>query len=131
MFRYLVDIEQWRESNRLLRRNSRRGKTASAKPPINAEFMFHLFMTPQNCEAFVGDLEERYKLVRKKFGRRRRNLWYWTQTVASLAPIIWAWAKKVGMKPVAALVACAVARGMVGNDSWLPALVDLWKRMRL
>jgi hypothetical protein len=67
-------------------------------PPLNAEFLFYLFMTPQDCDALVGDLEERYKLIHKRFGRRRANFWYWTQAVTSVGPIVWAWAKK-GSRP--------------------------------
>jgi hypothetical protein len=100
------------------------------KPPETAEYVFYLFMTPQNCDALVGDLEERYKLIYKKFGRRRANFWYWTQTVISVGPIVWAWAKKVSLKPVIGLVTWAVARGLLGHDSWLAALVDLWKKVR-
>jgi hypothetical protein len=74
------------------------------KTPNDAEFLFYLLMTPQNCDALLGDLEERYKLIYKKFGRRRAKFWYWTHTVTSLGPIVWAWAKKVSMKPVAAIV---------------------------
>jgi len=111
----------------LARRNWKVRKTM---PPANAEFLFYLFMTPQNCDALVGDLEERYKLIHKKFGRHRANFWYWTQTVMSVGPIVWAWAKKVVMKPVVAIVTWAVAKGLLGHDSWLAALVELWKRVR-
>jgi hypothetical protein len=104
--------------------------TTAVAPPRNAEFLFYLFMTPQNCDAFVGDQEERYKLIHKRFGSRRANFWYWTQTVTSLGPIVWAWAKKVVMKPLVAIAAWAVAKGLVGYDSWLAALADLWKRIR-
>ncbi len=30
----------------------------------NAEFLFYLFLDAKNCDALVGDLEERYKIVR-------------------------------------------------------------------
>ena len=106
-----------------------RGEQEDHHPPPNAAFLFYLLMTAQNCDALVGDLEERYKLIRKKFGRRRANFWYWTQTVMSLWPIAWAWAKKVVMKPVIGIVGWAVAKGLVGYDSWL-ALVELWKKVR-
>jgi hypothetical protein len=99
-------------------------------PPLNAEFLFYLFMTPQNCDALVGDLEERFKLIHKRFGRRRANFWYWTQTVMSIWPIAWAWAKKASLKPIVAVVGWAVAKGLLGHDSWLAALVELWKRVR-
>ena len=101
------------------------------KPPVNAEFLFYLFMKPQNGDALVGDLEERYKLINKKFGRRRANFWYWTQTVVSLGPIVWAWAKKVVMKPAIALAGWAVARGLVGHNSWMAAVMELVKKVRL
>ena len=63
--------------------------------PINAEFLFYLFMTPGNCDAIVGDLEERYRKTYKKFGRRRANFWYWTQTAMSLASVALEWGKGV------------------------------------
>jgi hypothetical protein len=110
----------WQASRR---RNCRR-------PPFNAEFLFYLFLTPQNCDALVGDLEERYKLMHKRFGRRRANFWYWTQTVTSVGPIVWAWGRKVVMKPVVAILGWAVAKGLLGHDSWLAALVELWKKVR-
>jgi len=102
----------------------------SPTPPPNAEFLFHLFLPPQNCDALVGDLEERYKLIRKKFGRRHANFWYWTQTALSLRPIIWAWAKKVSMKPVVAAVGWAVTKRLIGHDGWFATVVELLKRVR-
>jgi hypothetical protein len=104
--------------------------TSSMKPPVNAEFLFYLFMTPQNCDALVGDLEERYKLIHRKFGRRRADFWYWTQAIWSLGPIVWAWAKQVSLKPVVAVVSWAIAKGLIGHDGWLAALMELWKRVR-
>jgi hypothetical protein len=115
---------------RRLRANSRFAGPRHLTPPPNAEFLFYLFMTPQNCDALVGDLEERYKLIHKKFGRRRANFWYWTQTVTSVGPIVWAWGKKVVMKPAVAFAGWAVAKGLVGHDSWLAALVELVKKVR-
>jgi hypothetical protein len=75
-------------------------------PPINASFLFYLFLDAKNCDALVGDLEERYKLIHKQFGVRRANFWYWTQTVTSIAPIVWAAMKRVtkAATGVAALV---------------------------
>jgi hypothetical protein len=70
-------------------------RSATSQPPLNAELLFHIFMTPQNCDAILGDLKERYKLIHKTFGRRRANYWYWTQVVVSLRPIAWACVKKV------------------------------------
>jgi hypothetical protein len=98
--------------------------------PLKAEFLFYLFLTPQTCDALVGDLEERFKLIHKKFGHRLANLWYCIQTFISLRPIIWAWTKKALMKPILAVVGWAIAKGLIGHDSWLAALLDLWKRVR-
>jgi len=100
-------------------------------PPLNAEFLFYLFLDVQKCDAIVGDLEERYKLISKKFGARRANFWYWTQAIQSVGPIAWAWAKKAALKPVLGVIAWVVAKGLVGHDSWLAALVEIWKRIRL
>ena len=69
------------------------------RPPINAEFLLFLFLSAKNCDAFVGDLEERYRLIRRKFGRRRADFWYWKQVIWSVAPIVWAWGKKILKKP--------------------------------
>jgi hypothetical protein len=74
----VLDLLKWRRS-----------------PPSSAEFFLHLHMTPQHCDAIVGDLEERYTLIYKKFDRRRAIFWYWFQTVISLRPIIWAATKKM------------------------------------
>jgi hypothetical protein len=122
--------DQW-NSYRVVHDGGKRSRnTTGLNCPVNAEFLFYLFMAPQNCDALVGDLEERYRLIHKKFGRRRANFWYWTQTVTSLGPIVWAWAKRVVMKPAIAFAGWAVAKGLVGHDSWLAALVQMWKRVR-
>lgn len=98
--------------------------------PRNAEFLFYLFLDPKNCDALVGDLVERYKLIHKKFGRRRANFWYWWQTAISLGPIVSAWLKRVVIKPALALIGWAVAKGLVGHDGWLAALVEVVKKVR-
>jgi hypothetical protein len=107
------------------------GGSIKGRPPLNAHYLFYLFLDAQNCDALVGDLEERYRLIRKKFGQRRANFWYWTQAIRSVGPIAWAWMKKVALKPVIGFIAWAVAKGLVGHDSWLAALVEVWRRIRL
>jgi hypothetical protein len=99
--------------------------------PINAEFLFYFFLDAKNCDALVGDLEERCDLVRKKFGARRANFWYWTQAIRSVGPIAWAWVKKAAVKPVIAVIAWAIGKGLVGHDSWVAALLEIWRRIRL
>ena len=105
-------------------------KAPNTSPPANAEFLFYLFLTPENCDAIVGDLEERYRLIHKKFGSRRANFWFWTQVLRSLGPIAWAWTKKFLMKPVVAVIAWAIGKGFMGHDSWLAALVELYRKIR-
>ena len=99
------------------------------KPPLNAEYLF-FFLDPQNCDALVGDLEERYKLIHNKFGKRRADFWYWTQAILSVGQIAWAWTRKVALKPVIGVIAWAVAKGILGHDSRLAALVEVWRRIR-
>jgi len=41
---------------------------------LDAKYLFHVFLDRQNCDALVGDLEERYSLIRKEFGQRRAAL---------------------------------------------------------
>jgi len=118
------ELDKWMEGL------SKRSLADVLGTPKKAEFLFYLFMAPQNCDALVGDLAERYKLIYKKFGRRRADFWYWTQTAMSLGPIVWAWAKKVILKPVIAVVGWAVARGLLAHDSWLAALVELYRKIR-
>lgn len=83
------------------------------KPPLNAEFPFHLFLDAKNCDALVGDLEERYRSLYQKFGARRANFWYWVQVVRSVGPIAWAATKKL-LKAV----------------SGVAALVEMYRRLR-
>lgn len=99
-------------------------------PPRTAEFLFYLFLDAKNCDALVGDLEERYKIIHQTFGARRANFSYWTQAIRSVGPIAWAWAKRMLLKPVIGVIGWALARGLVGHDSWLTAVVEILKRIR-
>jgi hypothetical protein len=90
---------------------------------------FHI-MLPEDCDAIVGDLEERYRLIHKNFGQRRANCWYWKETLRSMWPLVWACAKKVALKPVIGVINWAVGKGLFGDDSWLAALVELYQKIR-
>ncbi len=105
------------------------GSAYSSTPPTSAEFLFYIFLDAKNCDAIIGDLEERYKLIVKKFGARKAAFWYWTQAIRSVGPIILAWGKKVTLKPLIGVIGWAIAKGLVSHDSWL-ALVEAWKRIR-
>ena len=110
--------------------SSDRSRRRTGAPP-NAEFLFYLFMDGKKCDALVGDLEERYKLVHKKFGARRANFWYWTQAMRSVGPIAWAWVKKIVMKPAVAAITWAAAKHLLKDGSWLVMMAEVWKRIRL
>lgn len=62
-------------------------------PPANAEFLFYLFLDAANCDAFIGDLEERYRVILRKLGKRRADVWYWTLAIRSVGPIAWTWGR--------------------------------------
>ncbi len=111
-------------------RRKRSGHMKTQSPPLNAEYLFYFFLDENNCDALVGDLEGRYRLIHKRFGKRRADFWYWKETIRSAGPIVWAWARKISIKPLAALVAWAAAKGILGHDSWLAALVETWRRIR-
>jgi len=105
-----ISLYEWIRSTR----NAAQGTNL----PSNAEFLFYLFLDAQDCDALVGDLEERYGFIRKKFGMRRANFWYWTQALHSVVPIIWAWATNHLKKPVAILGSWALGSNLVKSE-WL------------
>jgi len=47
------------------------------------------FLSPRNCESFIGDLEERYQKVLSKKGRTSAAIWFWRQILTSLGAFIW------------------------------------------
>jgi len=96
---------------------------------LNAAFLFYVFMSSHDAEAFTGDLEEGYKALHKKFGRRRANLWYWFQTFISLRPIVCEALMKTLMKPLIGVIGWALAKDLIKHDGWLAALVELWKKI--
>jgi hypothetical protein len=68
-----------------------KAETHRANPlsaPLNASFAIELLIPSAEAEALVGDLEERYTRIRKKYGHRRARLWYWLQTFITLRPLI-------------------------------------------
>jgi hypothetical protein len=105
-------------------------RKATSHPLLNVQFLFYLFLDPKNYDAIVGDLEERYKLIHQKFGARRANFWYCTQAIRSLGPIVWVWMKKAAVKPILGVIGWAAAKGLLNPDSWLAAVVEIWKRIR-
>jgi hypothetical protein len=127
-----VDLEKWKVTRlaSALERFSSTFNEPRIQAPLCAEFLFYVFMSPQNCDAITGDLEERFRLIYSKFGRRRANFWYWWQTAISLGPIVWVCVKKKAMKPALTLAAWALGKGLIGHDGWLALVVEWFKRSR-
>jgi hypothetical protein len=59
------------------------------RPPINAEFLLHLLMSPEECDGLVGDLEERFNNLVPRIGQRLASIWYTKQVVTSLCRYAW------------------------------------------
>jgi hypothetical protein len=58
-------------------------------PPANARFLLSLVLSPSDRQAIVGDLiEEYHSYIVPEFGERRARIWFWTQAVESILPII-------------------------------------------
>lgn len=84
-------------------------KTLRKSHPLNGEFLLYLLLSKNDSKATANDLEERWGKIKKKFGVRRANFWYWTQVIRSLWPFGVAAAKRV---------------------SGLVALIEAWRRLR-
>ena len=41
--------------------------------------IFSIFMSKQSCNSFIGDLEERFRLMLNEKGRRAATLWFWRE----------------------------------------------------
>lgn len=55
--------------------------------PKFAEYLLH-FLPKKDREQLLGDLEEEYRGIYKKFGRRKATFWYYCQVVMSFWPYI-------------------------------------------
>ena len=49
----------------------------------NASFLFCIFVSQDERDALLGDLEERYGVILKGKGRRAATRWFWRQVVHS------------------------------------------------
>jgi hypothetical protein len=58
-------------------------------PPRNAEFLLYCFLSKEDRAGLIGDLMQEYELeVLPKFGARRARVWYWTQVMKSITPVV-------------------------------------------
>ena len=96
---------------------TRRDNPAS-RPSRIAEYLLYLFLSAADRESLPGDLEEEYwTSVYPKFGGTQAKLWYWKQVLASVAPVVGHWAKRV-------------LRWLAAASS-IAALTEVVKRLRL
>jgi hypothetical protein len=57
-----------------------------ASIPDSAAFLLRLFLTARDRAAIPDDLEEEYRTdILPRFGHRRARLWFWTQTISTIA----------------------------------------------
>ena len=89
------------------------------RPPINAEFLLHLLMSPEECDGLVGDLEERFNNLVPRIGQRLASIWYTKQVVTSLLPLCMAAFRRLGSSgivSVVTLVLWLVGMGAVADE---------------
>ncbi len=57
-------------------------------PPLNAEYILHLFLKADERDAVIGDLLERYASKHERFGERRAQFWFYGEVARSLWPLL-------------------------------------------
>ena len=74
-------------------------KYGSAPPPRSAEFILSLVVSGEDCEAILGDLEERFRTrILPRYGLRKARFWYRVQVLRCLWPYV-----KAGLRRLARL----------------------------
>jgi hypothetical protein len=68
-----------------------------ANPPSIAEWLVALIVPKRRSESVLGDLEERFHRHVETRGLRRARWLYWAEALRSIAPILWAKAKGLGL----------------------------------
>lgn len=58
------------------------------------------FLPKKEREPLLGDLEEEYHEIFKKFGKRQAEIWCWCQVATSLPPLLIATIKKIVMRSI-------------------------------
>jgi hypothetical protein len=60
-----------------------------ANPPMSARFLLSLVLAPRDRECIEGDLIEEYRVhVLPQFGAARASVWFWTQALTSVGPVL-------------------------------------------
>jgi hypothetical protein len=93
-FQFRVRLaDDLRELNRAL-------EVVEERPPANLELLLHLAMSPADCEALIGDLEERYRKLATRLGRKRADIWYAKQVLTSIWPLLRDMIRRLGSSAV-------------------------------
>jgi hypothetical protein len=66
-------------------------------PPAYAEWVVALLAPRRTADALLGDLEEQFHRNRSTRGLRRARWLYRAQVLNSIAPLLWAAAKRIGV----------------------------------
>ena len=66
------------------------------RPPINAEYILYLVLRKDERDVVIGDLIESYGHILRRFNKRRADLWFYKQVIASLIPLLYRQVLKIG-----------------------------------
>ena len=95
--------EQFAEAQRSLARENIHlqvfdsARSTVGEYPHHAEFVVRLFLLPMDAEALLGDLEESFRKIEARFGRRKARFWFWWQTARSIWPLLFAFVKRAAL----------------------------------
>jgi hypothetical protein len=70
-------------------RNKRRASARVETPPKFGEYLLYFFLSKQDRINLLGDLEEDFREVHKKFSRWPAKILYYKQVICSIGPVIW------------------------------------------
>jgi hypothetical protein len=89
------------------------------RPPVNFDFILYMLMPRADCEALIGDLEEQYRNLIERLGKRRADIWYGQQVLTSVWPLLSSSIRRLGNSTVVNAL-CLVLRfwglGSVAED---------------
>jgi hypothetical protein len=109
----------------MLKRSDGTLHDALVRPTLNIQYLFYFFLDTTTCDALVGDLNERYKIIFTKFGKFRADLWYWKEAIRSVAPVAWGGFKKLVMKPAIAVGSWMLGHGLLKDSSMMETLKQI------
>ena len=58
------------------------------RPPFYAEYLLYFLLGKSERETIIGDLQECYGKLMRRFGKRAADLWYYKQVVGSVWPLL-------------------------------------------